>query len=211
MRAYRLDFLRAGDLDARGGCLQRDQGVVEDPEAGRGDGGPLGHHRDDPKGNGRDRHHLKQPAELPGLDLGGAEPGPQRLLLQDDGEPLAGRVEDSLAFHAGGDGGVKVVGGVQETDPERQHGGAVGGGLEQAGDDVVLVDPERAGPLVQRYGVAPGRVSCRRGPAAGIPGRRTRRRARSRSGRGPGLRRRRRRTRRGCHGRTGPARRARSC
>ncbi len=61
---------------------------------------------------------IQQPAQLPGLYLGGGEPGPQGLLFQDDNKPLAGLIDDSLSFHAGGDGGVKIVRGFQEIDPE---------------------------------------------------------------------------------------------
>src|SRR6266498_356555 len=47
-----LDLLWPGDLDAGGRCLQRCQDVVEDPEAGGGDGRAFGHHGDDAEGDG---------------------------------------------------------------------------------------------------------------------------------------------------------------
>ena len=150
------DLVRAGDLDARGGDFQRRHGVVEDPEAGGGHAGPFCLQRDDVERDGRDRHQLEQPPQLPGLHLGGTEPGPQRLLLQYHAELLAAVEDDLLPLHAGRDRRVQVVGRIEEADPERQHRRAVRGRLEQARDHVVLINAEHAGPLVQRRRMRPG-------------------------------------------------------
>src|SRR6266851_236455 len=92
-------------------------------------------------------------SQLPSLRFSSAEPRPQRLLLQHDGEPPAALVDDALTFHAGRDCGLKIIWSVEELDPEREHGGGIFGCLEQAGYDVVLVNAEQFGPLVQRNGM----------------------------------------------------------
>src|SRR6266511_3689469 len=86
--------------------------------------------------------------ELIGVLRRGAAAGVQHLFAEDDCDAL-GRVErDGGAFGPHGDGGIGVVGGVEEFVPEREHPLDVRLGLEDAGQDDRLVDAEMGGAPV---------------------------------------------------------------
>src|SRR5262249_56413545 len=102
--------------------------------------------------------------------LRAADLGVQGLFFQDDLETPVTGIEQLLAFHAGSDGLVEVIGQVMEADEAAQDPRSVLGGLEQAGDQDRLIDTELAGALVGGGSWPPRGAPNRPGPARPFPG-----------------------------------------
>jgi hypothetical protein len=68
--------------------------------------------------------------------------------FQHNRELVVSSPQDTLAFQAGGYGGVEVVGDAVELDDASHSGSGVFGCLEQPGDDTRFVNAELAGSFV---------------------------------------------------------------
>src|SRR5258708_11675144 len=96
----------------------------------------------------RQRHNREQPVELTGHYVRIADAGSENLLLDDEQEPPFTRVQDTLAFHARGDGRIHIIGEIHKLSPEPENRCRILGCSEQARNDGRLVDPEQACPFI---------------------------------------------------------------
>lgn len=98
------------------------------------------------------RHDGEEPVELAGHHTVVADCGVERLLGDEEVKPVVAAVEDLLAFHAGGDSGIEIVGDLVEVDDAAHDGGGVLNRVENPWHEDGLVPAHHSGACFDLLG-----------------------------------------------------------